>query len=75
MSTASTAATGIADWNYIDYVKVYGSPDLQAAALPSGTRAVVYVPERDANGATLNMDQKAGAKALLLKSAAAATAW
>jgi len=47
----TTSETGIGDWNYIDYVRLYGSTTLQPAALPKGTTAVVYVPDLDANGA------------------------
>merc|ERR1711871_984139 len=47
----TSAQTGIADWNYIDYVKVFGAPSLQPAALPTNTTAVVYVPDTNANGA------------------------
>lgn len=42
--------TGIADWNYIDYVLIIGSPSLQAAALESGTTSIFYVPFPDKNG-------------------------
>ena len=47
----TSSATGITDWNYIDYVRVYGAPLLQPAALPSGHSTVVYVPHEHANGA------------------------
>lgn len=47
----SSSETGISDWNYIDYVKVYGVAALQPAALPSTASHVVYVPDKDSNGA------------------------
>lgn len=47
----TTAETGVADWNYIDYVRVFGATKLQAAALPDGVSAVVYVPDAEAFGA------------------------
>ena len=46
----TSSATGINDWNYIDYVRVYGASLLQPAALPSGHTKVVYVPHEHANG-------------------------
>eukprot|EP00966_Prymnesium_polylepis_P042468 986751-Prymnesium_polylepis.1 len=47
----TSAETGIEDWNYIDYVKVFGSTGLQAAAIPKGTSKLVYVPDEHAFGA------------------------
>ena len=48
----TSAETGIADWNYMDYVRVYGSlGDIQSAALRTGINKVVYVPEADEYGA------------------------
>ena len=50
-SICRSEETGIADWNYIDYVLVYGSlGDIQPAALRTGVNAVVYVPDADAYG-------------------------
>eukprot|EP00966_Prymnesium_polylepis_P069571 1617550-Prymnesium_polylepis.1 len=46
----SSSETGIGDWNYIDYVKVFGSTSLQPAALPKGTSNIVYVPDEHASG-------------------------
>ena len=42
--------TGIADWNYIDYVKIHGSQQIQTAALPYGMRHLIYVPHKHASG-------------------------
>lgn len=48
----TSVETGIADWNYIDYVRVYGSlGDIQSAALRTGVNKVVYVPDADEYGA------------------------
>jgi hypothetical protein len=40
----------IDDWNYIDYVRVFGSLTLSTAALRSGQHQVVYVPNEHAHG-------------------------
>jgi len=42
--------TGIESWNYIDYVKVYGSETLQSAALHPGATHLVYIPTEHENG-------------------------
>lgn len=42
--------TGIADWNYIDWVKVTGSRKSQPGLLPRGTRRVWYEPFPHENG-------------------------
>ena len=47
----TSSETGIGDWNYIDYVKVYGASTLQLAALPPHLDTVVYVPDANAFGA------------------------
>jgi len=47
----TSAETGIADWNEIDYMKVYGTHSLQPAVLPHGQGAIVYVPRPNAHGA------------------------
>ena len=47
----TTAATGIDEWNYIDYVQVFGTTSLQEAALRIDASAVIYVPDEHANGA------------------------
>ena len=46
----TSAETGVADWNYLDYMKVYGSATLQPAVIPYGQSSVVYVPHKDAHG-------------------------
>ena len=47
----TSAQTGIADWNHIDYVELVGSPGLQSAVLAGGARRVWYVPDADQSGA------------------------
>ena len=51
MEVDTSAETGIADWNYIDYARVYGSLELPSAALISGTRQLLYIPDENSNGA------------------------
>jgi len=46
----TSAETGIDDWNYIDYVEVFGSETLQPAAIRTTARAVVYRPHDNAVG-------------------------
>ncbi|KAL1519160.1 hypothetical protein AB1Y20_003420 [Prymnesium parvum] len=46
----TSAETGIGDWNYLDYVKIIGSLELQPAALPHGVDSLVYVPDLNAYG-------------------------
>ena len=58
----TSAQTGAADWNYLDYVEVIGSQFLQSSGLPGGVRTydstgmltkttrVVYEPFLHANG-------------------------
>ncbi|KAL1511077.1 hypothetical protein AB1Y20_005900 [Prymnesium parvum] len=47
----TSSQTGIADWNYIDYVLVIGTESLQPAAMESALPAYVYyVPDNDAHG-------------------------
>ena len=40
----------INDWNYVDYVRVFGSRTLQPAALRTGQHQLVYVPNEHTNG-------------------------
>jgi len=46
----TSVETGISDWNYIDYIKLFGSPDKQPAMLEYPTKQVLYVPRPDADG-------------------------
>jgi hypothetical protein len=46
----TTAVTGIADWNRIDYVELVGAVDAQPALLLNGTDSVRYVPWPDEHG-------------------------
>ena len=47
----TSTETGIEDWNYLDYMKVYGTDTLQPAALPYGQSSIVYLPHANAFGA------------------------
>jgi len=69
----TSSVTGVADWNYIDYVRVYGSNELQAAALVSGDTSVVYVPDANANGADSFTYQASDCPGDLFRSSAAGT--
>jgi hypothetical protein len=40
----------IPDWNYVDYVKVFGSRSISPSALRTANRAVIYVPNEHAEG-------------------------
>ena len=46
----TSVETGIDDWNYIDYVKVFGSEVLQPAAIRTTAGAVIYRPHAHAVG-------------------------
>jgi hypothetical protein len=46
----TTAVTGIADWNMIDYVELVGARESQPALLINGSDTVTYVPRADASG-------------------------
>ena len=56
----TSTATGIADWNYVDWVRVWGSPvsafaltsraGLKAGALPPGVREIYYATKEHQNG-------------------------
>jgi hypothetical protein len=46
----TSEATGIAAWNYIDFIRVFGATSIQTGALPTGATHVIYVPEANSFG-------------------------
>jgi hypothetical protein len=46
----TSAETGIDDWNYIDFIQLVGSPDIQPAILTYPNTHVIYFPHAHLNG-------------------------
>jgi hypothetical protein len=46
----TSAETGIDDWNYIDFIQLVGSPDIQPAILTYPNTHVIYFPHAQLNG-------------------------
>jgi hypothetical protein len=63
----TSAETGVDDWNYLDYVKVYGSETLRSGQIPNGMTHIIYVPEADAVGSDVFTFQAADCPGVRLR--------
>ena len=46
----TTVETGVGDWNYIDYIQLRGTRQLQPSVLRAGQSSIFYVPDEHAEG-------------------------